>query len=72
MSSGVTIDEYTSGIPSKATVDNIINTIWGQRHWIEAIFDLKESTITKYNVQELFFQLIPAKLIGAKRIGTEL
>ena len=39
---------------------------WKKAHWIVTIFDRAQSTINKYHVGALLYQLIASKLIGTE------
>ena len=59
------------GFPCKATVNNIMDKIWSQPHYMLAIFDRK-SGICKYHVKALIMQLIAASLLGVELVNGQL
>ena len=54
-------------MPWDATMDNLMNQVWGQEHWMKAIFDRVQSSVRKYNVEAIFLQLIAARSIGIEK-----
>jgi len=56
-------------LPCKANYDNLLKLVWRQEYWFHVIFDMAITSVSKYNVEGLFTQLIANKLIGIRRIN---
>ena len=59
-------------MPCDATMENLMKQVWGQEHWMKAIFDRVQSSVRKYNVEAMFLQLIAARLIGIEKRNSKL
>ncbi len=64
--------EVRDVLPVKATLNNICDLIWNQRHWMECMFDRGHMTINKYNVEAFLLQLIAAGFLEAVKHKGEL
>ena len=62
------LEDNSGCFPMKATAASLYDLLWKKEKWTEAIFDVKVSTLLKYNVEAFFLQLIAAGMLSADRV----
>ena len=65
----IKIFKCVDNLPCKVNYDNLLKLIWRQEYWFHVIFDKAISSVSKYNVEGLFMQLIANKLIVIRLIN---